>query len=270
MTVISVLKLSQPQMWMYVAGPYLIGYGYGMTALPELFLSEFLLRTLFFLVPANICLYAIESLHLNKITRATKKQWKIFFLCLLVSLLLNLILLVFENSYIARLLIFLFFVSTVTLNIPYLRYKGKYLYDFLALIPFVVSGLYGYYLASGHLPGWPIPAAVCSLYTGIFILSSIAKPGAYRHGWFVRTVERLGGKKSLIISAGLLTISSGIFVLSRILMPWSFFMLVYPLLPIILIVRPRISIAEITYYFPEFNTAILLMTFALIITAKPL
>jgi len=255
---------------MYLAGPYLVAYAAGMPKLANLLQIQFILHAFFFLFVANISLYAIESLHLDMTTPASRKQWKTYFFCFVSALFLNILLIGIETTLTARVFSLIFFFTVLALNVPFVRYKAHCIFDLVSLVPVAISGILGFYLANGSLPSLIMIIASLSFYIGMLLFSSIAKPGVYRHGWFARTATALGRKKSLIVSAGFLSMATGILIFSRILLPWSFFISLYPLLPLILLVKQKISVSEITYYFPEVNTGVMVLSLLLIVIGKPL
>src|ERR1700690_4393861 len=98
MIVLDFLKLSRPRYWFYLVGPYLITYTMGMPTLPWILHANFITHAFFFLIPGNIYLYAIESLHLDMTPHRNKKEKKLFFLVLTAALCSTILLLSYETS----------------------------------------------------------------------------------------------------------------------------------------------------------------------------
>ncbi len=56
-----IFKISRPRFWLYLAGPYLLGYAAGVNNLNDFISAKFAVYFLFFLIIANIFLYGVND-----------------------------------------------------------------------------------------------------------------------------------------------------------------------------------------------------------------
>ena len=59
----SIVEISRPRFWLYLAGTYLVGYAFGAENIYSLQNFNFIIHFLFFLIPANIFLYGINDIY---------------------------------------------------------------------------------------------------------------------------------------------------------------------------------------------------------------
>ncbi|MFM7088214.1 MAG: hypothetical protein ACKOW9_01625, partial [Candidatus Paceibacterota bacterium] len=62
MTIHSILKMSRPRFWLYLAGPFLVGYTASAFSLDAFSDWRFWVLLFYFLIPANILLYGVNDL----------------------------------------------------------------------------------------------------------------------------------------------------------------------------------------------------------------
>ena len=70
----SLLKLSRPRFWLYLAGPVLVGVAYGAPDVPALVSPLAVALFLYFLVPANVFLYGVNDVFDADVDRENPKK----------------------------------------------------------------------------------------------------------------------------------------------------------------------------------------------------
>lgn len=70
----SLLTLSRPRFWLYLAGPVLVGAAYAATTVGDLFAPAAITLFAYFLLPANVFLYGINDIYDREIDAANPKK----------------------------------------------------------------------------------------------------------------------------------------------------------------------------------------------------
>ena len=155
-----ILKISRPRFWLYLAGPFLLGYFYGLQNIADVS-WQFVYTLFFFLVPANIYLYGIND-YADRDTDAfnvkkTKKEHRLesketrnLILWLVISLLF-LVPIAFWSS-LGGLIILGVWLALSTMYSAPPRFKAIPFIDFMSNILYVMPGFYAYFELTGSLP----------------------------------------------------------------------------------------------------------------------
>ncbi len=276
MKITSITKISRPRFWIYTAGTYLLGSLIGNINFNFLTSWEFLLTLLFFLVPANFFLYGINDLYdddtdkfntkknsyENRLKTGDRNNLKILLVCTLIIFLIYTALL--QNGSLKITLFFFLFLSYFYSAKP-LRFKSKPVIDSLSNFLYILPGIFGYIQTSGQIPpllpviGFWAWAAAMHLFSAIPDITPDKKAG------LLTTAVFYGKNTSLIICALLWLV----FTLITLYQFKEFLLLpiiIYPLIPLVLLINKSLSVSKVYKFFPLINTAFGFTAFIIIFT----
>ncbi len=272
-----IFKISRPRFWLYLAGPYLLGYAAGVNNLNDFISAKFAVYFLFFLIIANIFLYGVNDYFDNdtdqyndkKITHEhllqsseRKKLARTTLLCFFASLAL------FSNTSItAQILLCIFLFLSFFYSAPPLRFKAKPIVDFASNILYGIPALVGYAQISGKIISWPIVLAIFFWTSAMHLFSAIPDIASDKKAGLKTTAVVFGFKVSTIICFVFWTASFLLVSKYTNLYPWSLLGLIYPLLAVFVLINPE-KINKIYWFFPIINALFGFMLFLKIIFLK--
>jgi len=261
----SLLRISRPRFWLYTAGPFVIGYLAGVQNLAQLSSATFFILLLYFLLPANIFLYGINDLADGDTDQFnTKKKsyeqalqhshQKPLKLALWICALLTVGLIVFSGSpALSSVLLLFLFLSFAYSQKPF-RFKAHPFIDSASNFLYLLPGVYGYLQSSQEFPPLMIILA-CSFWTAaMHLFSAVPDISADKKAGLKTTAVTLGTVKSLILCS-LLWLVSGIIVLTTTKMWWLGIIFVYPLIPLITLLK-KLPLPRVYQIFPMLNAGL--------------
>lgn len=253
-----VFKLSRPHFWAYLAGSYLIGYTALANAPRDFFRFEFFYTLFFFLIPANIILYGINNIYDKNSDNNNKK---LYLYSIGASLLLSLPLWFYLSSF-SKLLLAMFLLLSVFYSAKPFRLKAKPYVDSLSNILYAFPGFIAVYQLTNIALSPLVFIAIICWTTAMHLFSTIPDIEEDKHSHLRTTAVILGKRKSLFVCA-ILWLLSG--VISVIINPYLFFMLVYPAALFYLLGQRRASIEDLSWKFPIANTVILFLLYLVVV-----
>ncbi len=202
-----IIKISRPRFWLYLAGPFLLGYFYGITNLEQI-TWQFFYTLFYFLIPANIYLYGINDYSdrdtdaynkkkTQKEHRLQKKETKQLITWLAISLTLLIPILLWSTM--GGIIILFIWVALSNMYSAPPRFKAIPFVDFLSNILYVMPGLYAYYEMSGALPSPLIILAVFTWVWAMHLYSAVPDIKADKKAKLQTAATVMGEKKSLIL-----------------------------------------------------------------------
>lgn len=259
MTWQSLILISRPRFWLYLAGPYLIGYVAGITDPFDLNTPLFWLYFLYLLFPANFFLYGINDLadedtdqhnpkKNNQENRLKKSQRSIVKMGLLLHSLLTVILIANLSSVLPKLLLAILWSLSFAYSHQPFRWKAFPIIDSLSNFLYVLPGLLGYALTTGHLPSFWLLLASGSWATAMHLFSAIPDIMADKKAQLQTSAIFFGKSTSLLLCSFLWLLSAGLLLLiSHSIWMLPFF--IYPLLPLLILIK-RVKIEKLYWAFP--------------------
>jgi 4-hydroxybenzoate polyprenyltransferase len=245
---------------MYTAGPYIVGYTAFANGTGDFLRPEFMYTLFFFLVPANIILYGINDLY-DKDTdsynrkkehyegRADDKNKKVYSYSIGLSFLASLPLWFYFPLF-AKLLFALFFLLAIFYSAKPIRLKAKPFVDSLSNILYAFPAFIGIYqITNSGLSPYILIAALCWT-TAMHLFSAIPDIEADKHAKLRTTAIILGRWNSLLACVILWFIAA---VCATIASSLIAFLLMYPLIPLYIMVNKKAPIEKIYWYFPFIN-----------------
>ena len=259
-------KVSRFRFWIYTAGTYVVGYALGASELNDFLDPWYYVYLFYFFFPANLLIYGIndywdeETDRLNpkkggKEVRVDREQRSMLLRMLYLVAGFSLLLLLFQD-WTERALFGLFLFLSYFYSAPPLRFKGVPIVDSASNFLYVMPGIFAYYLASGELPSfWLVLGGFAHVFA--MHLFSAVPDIEYDRGAGVRTgAVLLGERWSLVVCLGWWSVLAAIAVYLSGVHPLSFLALIYPFLPLALLLRRSLDIRRVYWYLPFINTAL--------------
>jgi lycopene elongase/hydratase (dihydrobisanhydrobacterioruberin-forming) len=255
------IKISRPRFWLYLAGPYLLGFFFGLSSLQQVS-WQFFYTLFFFLLPANIYLYGINDYFdrdtdafnkkkSQKEHRLQKKETITLTYWLVVSVVLMIPLFFISNLGSVLILIAWFFLSTMYSAPP--RFKAIPFLDFLSNILYVMPAFYAYYSLTNSLPSLNIILASFVWVWAMHLYSAIPDIVADKKAKLKTSATVLGEKTSIWLCTFFWLIFA--VIISVKIFPFGLITAIYPLLGVYTFINIK-KIEKIYWYYP-YITAIL-------------
>ena len=266
MSIKTILLISRPKFWFYLAGTYLVGYSFGISSIQELSSPYFLLHFCFFLIPANIFLYGVNDFFDEDTDQYNEKkgtqEHRLLSkekLDLIGYLLITLgsaffILIIQPTIEIQLILAFFFFLSYFYSATP-LRFKARPLLDFSSNILYALPAIIGYYHSSALFPPAYVTVALFSWTSSMHLFSAIPDIIPDKKAKLKTTAVVIGKTASLILCIIFWSINA---IIALLFLPYylGLFALIYPIIPFLLLIDKKLNIKKIYWYFPIINTLI--------------
>ncbi len=270
-----VLKLSRPRFWFYIAGTFFVGFSYGIDSLND-FNFRFLILFLYFLIPANLLVYSINDLVDEEVDSVnTKKEDKeirvdnsnrsLVAKSFYISLFLSFIVMCFLRDEISAILFIIFLFFGIFYSAPPFRFKTKVFFDFFSNAFYIIPGIIGFYEISATLPNIVYVVAGSLWAFAMHLFSAVVDIDADRKAGITTSATFLGKNKSLLLCllfwglAWILVWYKGIFSL------FIYLYLIYPLLPIYLLINKKVDLEKLYWFYPIINIVLGFLLFILAI-----
>ncbi len=258
------IRVSRFRFWIYTAGTYVVGYSLGAVSFSYFFSLDYILYLIYFFFPANLFIYGVndywdektdeknpkKGTKEEKLTKENKK--KLLKLLYLVSF-FSIFLLLFQDN-ISRIIFLIFISLSYFYSAKPLRFKSLPVLDFSSNMLYVMPGIFGFYLASGELPGLFLLVAGYSHISAMHIFSAVPDIKYDKKAKIKTTASILGKRNSLILCFLFWAVLSFIAIYYSGFHPFSFLVLIYPTIPLILILNNNLSINKIYWILPYINT----------------
>jgi 4-hydroxybenzoate polyprenyltransferase len=262
-------KVSRIRFWLYLGGTYLIGYIIGMHAqslgLEALIEPWFIAHLFFFMLPANIFLYGVNDIS-DKDTdmfnpkkdekeyRAAEADRRKLYALVGLSFVYGVILLVLQADLVAMLMFASWMLLSFFYSVKPLRFKAVPVLDFASNFLYVIPALLAYYHLTSIVPGF-LPVFAAFMWTSAMqLFSAIPDIEADTKANIKTTAVVVGEKASLMLCLAFWAIFAAILI---VVVPWNYpwnlLMLVYPGIPLYLLLMPKTSVERAYWYFPYYT-----------------
>ena len=132
-----------------------------------------------------------------------------------------------------------------------------------------MPGIFAYHLASGSLPPGAAVLAGVAFVWGMHLFSAIPDIGCDREGGIRTTAVLLGERASLILTLALWSVLAATVILASGFYPASLLTLVYPAIPLSLLIAPGLGLLRVYWVLPYLNTTLGGIAFLLFTLSKP-
>lgn len=266
MAIHSILKMSRPRFWLYLAGPFLVGYTASAFSLDAFSDWRFWVLLFYFLIPANILLYGVNDLadqdtdafnakKDDKEGRLVDYQRRFVYTALALSGMFSLSMFFILPSY-TWFLFGLFLLLSLGYSLPPTRLKAKPFVDFLSNILYVLPGFIGFMFDQDVQPSVWISLAASFWAFAMHLFSAIPDIEPDKKAGLLTTAVFLGFKKSLFMTFFFWTASFLCALYSGALGGAVYAFIVYPVLPLILLLRKNIDIERVYWVYPFINAVL--------------
>lgn len=270
-------RISRVRFWLYLGGTYLLGYAFGAQELKEFINIEFFFYLFLFLIPANVFLYGVNDYYdfeedkknpkkegyehrvVDKERNDLSKIVLYSFLFFVVAIMLN-----FELTQLILLVVFVYL--SYAYSAKPVRFKARPILDFSSNALYFIPGLIGYHQASGMLPGWEIILSLFLWTSAMHLFSAIPDIKYDREAGIITTAVKFGKKISLSLCFIFWAGFAGILFIRIPIYLWII-LLVYPIIPLLILIFPKINIKKIYKIYP-YMTGIIGFVFFIYVILK--
>lgn len=277
MTILSqlttILEISRPRFWMYLAGPVLIGTVLGASSLSDLSNPVVMFLLIISTLPLNLFLYGVNDLydaetdqhnpkkqmqehHLHRRHYTMLIKWSTG-----VTAIVGILSLVLLPNTASKLLLVLFMFLSWGYSANPLRFKSKEFLDSWSNVLYIIPGLIAYSVFSAPLPNFQVIVGLAAWTAGMHLYSAIPDISADARAGVRTTAVVLGTRRSLLLTA-CYWLSCALILISEFpAQHWLVVLSVYPIIPIAHLLFPSIDLQKMYWYFPWLNTILGFATF---------
>ncbi len=263
------IKISRPRFWLYLAGTYLVGVSIAARSVEELYRLDIWLYFLLFLVPANFLLYGVNDYYdietdaLNakkskKEVRVEKEsQRKIIRFMLFIVIFLFLGVVLFQENQHLQITLLSFIFLSLFYSAPPIRFKARPFFDSMSNILYILPGVFGYMYLSGLDPSF-IDILMFGLWASAMHLFSAIPDIEPDTRADVRTSAVLLGREYALMVCSFLWLLFVALVWYRhsAIFLYTFFLIMYPIIPALILRKKEIRIDTVYWYFPYVNSVV--------------
>ncbi len=260
-------KVSRFRFWIYTGGTFVIGYTLGAETLSDFYNLDYYLYLFYFFFLANVFIYGVNDLFDvstdkdnpkkdEKEHRLVREKVKDLKTILYVTAIISLLLLVFQNNWLERAIFSTFLFLSYFYSATPLRFKSKPIVDFSSNMLYIMPGIFAYVLISSQFPPTLIVLAGFFHISAMHLFSAIPDIDYDKKADIKTTAVVLGKKPSLFLCFifwSLLSLST--FLLTRF-HPLSYLILIYPSIPLFILLQEKINIKNAYWFLPYVNTGL--------------
>jgi len=255
--------VTRPRFWLYLAGPYLLGYAAASETPDRMLRTEFWLYLLFFLFPANLLLYGAndlgdsdtDALNPKKGTKEARMDGRAKPLAWAValSLLIGVVAAVSLATWAARSTMALFLFLSLGYSLTPLRFKARPFLDMASNVLYALPGFVGYLQAGGQ--GFnPLVLSFAWCWTAsMHLFSAIPDVESDRRAGVATAATVLGERRSLGLCSFLWAAAAASLIVGRLLWPWCLATLAYPAVTLLLLRNSGAGVERAYWVFPALN-----------------
>lgn len=256
-------SVTRPRFWLYLGGPYLLGYSAASASPYALLKPEFWVYLLYFLLPANLLLYGANDLGdadtdaLNPKKGTMEAQMggraKPLARAVAASLAVGAAALAWLPNWPAKGAMALFLFLSLGYSLPPFRFKARPFLDMASNVLYAMPGFVGYLQAGGT--GFdPMVLTFAWCWTAsMHLFSAIPDIDSDRQAGVATAATVLGERRSLALCAVLWGASAISLASGQVLWPWCLLASAYPIVPLLLLFRPSIGLSRVYWAFPIIN-----------------
>lgn len=258
--------VSRFRFWLYTAGTYVVGYSMGVTNWIDFFRIEYLIFLFYFFFPANVFIYGVNDFwdqltdaknpkkgtKEEKLTNEKKQDLlKIIYASLIMSLVIFIV-----PDLTAIILFGIFLFLSYFYSAPPLRFKSIPFIDFSSNMLYIMPGIFGFYLASGTLPPLILIIAGFVHIAAMHLFSAIPDIEYDKKAKVKTTATVIGYNYSLLLCVFFWSILSYLVITLSNFHLISFLILIYPIVPLSLLISKNLDINKIYWLFPYINSGL--------------
>lgn len=259
-------KISRFRFWIYTGGTFVVGYALAVNVLGDFLRLDYYIYLIYFFFFANVFIYGVndywdEETDKNnpkkdeKEHRVMDKEKKKLLNIIYLVTGLSLILMIFQTN-LERVLFSIFLMLSYFYSSPPLRFKEKPFLDFSSNYLYVMPGIFAYSMVANSLPSLILLIGAYFHISAMHIFSAIPDIKYDREAGITTTPVFIGARLSLSLCLIFWLILSLIVIYLANFYALSFLVFLYPLFPLILLIRKDITIDKLYWYLPYVNTVL--------------
>ncbi len=260
-------KVSRFRFWIYTGGTFVIGYSLAAETVSDFYVFEYYIYLFYFFFLANVFIYGVNDLFdLSTDKENPKKEEKEHKLVedkikdlksiLYVTTALSLILLIFQGNWMERIVFSSFLFLSYFYSARPLRFKSKPVVDFFSNMLYIMPGIFAYILASSKFPPLLIVLAGFFHISAMHIFSAVPDIRYDKKAGIKTTPVVIGKKPSLVLCFGFWSMLASITVYLSGFHPLSFIILIYPIIPLLVLIYDEAKIERVYWFLPYVNTSL--------------
>lgn len=260
------LRISRFRFWIYAGGTYVVGFALAADSLSDFFAPEYYLYLFYFFVPANIFIYGVndywDEATDRKNPKKDEKEYRVrqsdrfrLKVIILVVTITSVALMFFQDAT-ERLVFGAFLLLSYFYSAGPARLKSRPVLDSASNVLYLMPGIFGFYLASGEFPTLPILAAGFMHTSAMHLFSAVPDIVPDRDAGIKTTAVVLGRDHALVACLSMWLAFAGLVLWLADYHMLSFLALVYPSIPLVLLLARSLSVDRLYWYLPSVNTAL--------------
>ena len=261
-----VFKISRFRFWIYTGGTYVVGYALGFNNIFDFFRISYYVYLIYFFLLANIFIYGVND-YWDKETdknnpkkeekeyRVEDKERKWLLRTLYFVGLISIILMIFQDN-VERILFLIFLFLSYFYSAQPLRFKQIPFIDFSSNYLYVMPGIFSYYMISKTLPPFIFMLGAFFHISAMHIFSAIPDIKYDKEAGIITTPVFIKERPSLLLCLIFWSALSAIVIVSARYNPLCYLVLLYPLFPILLLIKKELKIEKLYWYLPYVNTGL--------------
>ncbi|MEF8834734.1 MAG: prenyltransferase [Candidatus Thermoplasmatota archaeon] len=260
-------KVSRFRFWIYTGGTFVIGYTLGAERISDFYSLEYYIFLFYFFFLANVFIYGVNDLfdlstdkeNPKKVEKEHKLvQGKIKDLksILYVTTAISVLLLIFQDNWIERAIFSSFLFLSYFYSARPLRFKSKPFIDFSSNMLYIMPGIFAYTLVSSEFPPLLIVLAGFFHISAMHIFSAVPDITYDKKAGIKTTPVVIGKKPSLVLCFGFWSMLASITIFLTEYHPLSLIILIYPIIPLLVLVYEKAKIEKVYWFLPYVNTSL--------------
>ena len=270
-----IFKISRFRFWIYTGGTFVVGYALAANALGDFLRLDYYIYLIYFFFFANVFIYGVndywdeetdkdnpkkDEIEHRIIDNEKRKLLKAIYLITGISL----VLMIFQTN-LERILFSLFLILSYFYSSPPLRFKERPFLDFSSNYLYVIPGIFAYSMITNSLPSLIIMLGAYFHISAMHIFSAIPDIKYDRKAGINTTPVFIGEKLALILTLLFWLILSVIVILLADFRLLSFLVILYPLFPLLMLIKDDLDINKLYWYLPYVNTSLGGLLFTLLV-----
>ncbi len=261
-----IFKISRFRFWIYTGGTFVVGYALAANALGDFFRLDYYVYLIYFFFFANVFIYGVndywdeETDKINpkkdqKEHRIEKKEKKKLLNLILLVTGISLVLMIFQTN-LERILFSIFLLLSYFYSSAPLRFKERPFLDFSSNYLYIMPGIFAYSMVENSLPSLIIMIGAYFHISAMHIFSAIPDIKYDKEADINTTPVFIGEKPALVLTLIFWLFLSSIVIYLADFRVLSFFVFLYPLFPLLLLIKRDMDINKIYWYLPYVNTSL--------------
>jgi lycopene elongase/hydratase (dihydrobisanhydrobacterioruberin-forming) len=258
------LRVSRPRFWIYLLGPYLVGFAAAASSLNEALYLQSALFGLYFLFPANLLVYGINDIFDydtdklnpkkdNYETLVSPQRRSRLSLAIFLFNLPFLLILPFLGPD-AAIAMTAFYFFSIFYSAPPIRAKTKPLLDSIFNVLYILPGIFAYTLLSGEFPSLMVILAAWLWAMAMHAFSAVPDIASDKEAG-ISTIATLLGKEGTTVLCAVLFLLAAVFADSSLgIVSVILGVLYISLMMVALTMRSTEGVFSVYRWFPLVNT----------------